>query len=226
METVENKKPFLLIRDVLVTTIKCYRKQIRNILPIIILFIIPCSIAENIFLHSSIIRIVGGLISYIPTIAIILLAYSEFQGESITWVQTLKMSLSKYLNVLMANIYASITIIIFSIFLIIPGIIWYVYLVFTLQAATIKDLRNNEALAYSQKLVQGQWWKIFLYTIIISIPSLIPGIVFLINQLYMKIDLPIMILLIVIGSIIQVYVLLATTILFLRLEQTKENNET
>jgi hypothetical protein len=151
METVENKKPFLLIRDVLVTTIKCYRKQIRNILPIIILFIIPCSIAENIFLHSSIIRIVGGLISYIPTIAIILLAYSEFQGESITWVQTLKMSLSKYLNVLMANIYASITIIIFSIFLIIPGIIWYVYLVFTLQAATIKDLRNNEALAYSQK---------------------------------------------------------------------------
>lgn len=55
------------------------------------------------------------------------------------------------------------------ILLIIPGVIFFVYWIFSMYAVVIENKKGMDALNYSKKLVKGKWWKTFGYVILINV---------------------------------------------------------
>lgn len=56
-----------------------------------------------------------------------------------------------------------------AILLLIPGIIWAVYYGFCVYAVALRNLSKMDALRYSQYLVEGKWWHVFVFTLLFGL---------------------------------------------------------
>jgi hypothetical protein len=84
-----------------------------------------------------------------------------------------KFSFSRFGAVFETGLFLGIIIIGLTLLLIVPGIIWANYYSFAIIITALRYLRVRAALAYSKKLVEGQWWRIFGITAAIWFPAVI-----------------------------------------------------
>jgi hypothetical protein len=59
----------------------------------------------------------------------------------------------------------SFRLILYTLLLIVPGIIFSIYWIFALYVSIFRDINGTDALKYSKKLVEGKWWRIFLLSV-------------------------------------------------------------
>lgn len=82
------------------------------------------------------------------------------QGQPGDTTSTLRFALSRLPQVMLVAIVLAIIFSVAFILLIIPGVIVAIYFNFAIAAASLRGV-DLQALSYSQKLVQGQWWRVF-----------------------------------------------------------------
>jgi len=91
------------------------------------------------------------------------------RAEKIGVIDCYKKALSLFFPYLLIYIMFWLVILVGSIFLIIPGIIFYIYLNFSFFVLVEEGTKGVKALSRSKKLVKGYWWQVFLREIVIMI---------------------------------------------------------
>jgi hypothetical protein len=89
------------------------------------------------------------------------------------WQEALKTAINKWLQVLGTNILAGILLIPLFLLLIVPGIIFAVYLFFITYVVIFSNRWGISALYESKELVQNRWWKTFGFAVVFGILGLI-----------------------------------------------------
>lgn len=96
---------------------------------------------------------------------------NRYEGKETDMITDIKSSTPLILTAIGASILSALAILGGMILLIIPGVIFSVWFVFTLYAVVLDNKGAAESLSFSKRLVQGRWWDI-LWRL------LAPGIVF------------------------------------------------
>jgi hypothetical protein len=112
----------------------------------------------------NVITIISAIITILINIGIISMAKEKiinFNSKDISIGYILKRSLSKWWDAFITDLLGALIIIGMTLLLIIPGIVWSIYYIFSLQVVVIKGLRGKEALDFSKEMVSGRWWKVF-----------------------------------------------------------------
>ncbi len=119
----------------------------------------------------SLVQMVIGII-VITSIAIII--EKTVQQKDVTVLTSVKSALSMWGSATVTYFLYILIYIGLSLLLIVPGIIYSNYYSFFMYAVALRGKTGMEALQYSKKLVEGQWWRVF--GILLGI-SLILGVV-------------------------------------------------
>ena len=112
--------------------------------------------------NASLINIfLSILVSMIAALLVTILAGSSAKGETTSLSKALKVALPLLPLYVLTMLVVSLIVGFGTILLIVPGIIFGIYLIFAGQAIALKGLVSTKALLYSKDLVQGRWWYIF-----------------------------------------------------------------
>ena len=111
--------------------------------------------------YNQIFRGLEFFIGVIATIGIAQIVNKSFEGETISWVEALKHGFSRWTNAIGTGFLAGLIIAGWSLLLIIPGIVYSFYYSFWIYIVALRYEDGKNALDYSKKLVEGQWWRIF-----------------------------------------------------------------
>jgi hypothetical protein len=212
---------FPSIADLLLLGLQLLRKQIKDVFLIFLTISMPLIIIRVIIFPSLFLRLVIGILMDFSAIAIIFVIVGELENRPITWWNAIKLSAIKYIDVFAAIIYANLSIVIFSILFIIPGMILSVLLVFTMQAVVLRNLKQNIALTYSQRLIGGHWWRTLSYLLIIVLPVVILNLFLYIDPINLAINPLLNISIQILEQFLGIFTTTTLTILFLNLEGEK-----
>lgn len=110
----------------------------------------------------------SGLLNFIFatlvfSIAVNLLTEASRKGLSLSSGEMIRKALGRLPAVLWTAFLQSLFLIPLYFALIIPGFIFSVFWVFSLQTAALRDKAGIPALSYSKALVRGRWWKTWGY---------------------------------------------------------------
>ena len=119
------------------------------------------------------IQVLEGLIGVIATMAIAYIIKSKIDGQIVSFGQALKKSLSRWLAAVGTNIILFIFLLGLVLLLIIPGIIYYGYWMFTLYPVVFQDKFGKDAMDYSKAIVKDRWWKVAGYSLVLGLLGLI-----------------------------------------------------
>lgn len=100
---------------------------------------------------------------------------SAVQGEALAWYAVLHYSLAKWLTAIGTGLLAVLVITGLALLLIIPGLIWAFYYAFVIYAVALRNVSGQAALAYSKRLVEGQWWRVFGLFLLLDIMERLLG---------------------------------------------------
>lgn len=112
-------------------------------------------------------QLLEGLIGIITTIAIIHLIKERTLDRNPSLGEVFSNAFSKWISVITTNIIFTIFFIGLFLLLIIPGIIFGVYWTFTVESVVLRNRYGRDALKYSKELVEGHWWAVFGYDILL-----------------------------------------------------------
>ncbi|MBU5438984.1 hypothetical protein KQI42_13230 [Tissierella sp. MSJ-40] len=167
-------KEELTLMGLFSTSWEIYKKCFKHIFLIILLYLPLYIVMDYLGINFNsfrtrnsplnIITIISGIITVFINVGIIFIVKErliDFHNEDINIGYILKESLSKWWDVLITELLSGLIIIGMTLLLIVPGIIWSIYYIFSLQVVVIKDLRGKEALDFSKEMVSGRWWKVF-----------------------------------------------------------------
>ena len=144
----------------------------------------------NYLKYSSILE---GFLGIITTIAIALIVKNFIEKKHIKMKELLKQSITVWPAVLGTSILLGLWLGLYFL-IIIPGIIFFVYWMFSIYVAIFKKIYFKKAMNYSKKLVKGRWIQVFLYSLTfvllliltISVSSILFSII---NKLFLNISL-------------------------------------
>ncbi|QQG46128.1 MAG: hypothetical protein HYY55_04175 [Candidatus Niyogibacteria bacterium] len=128
-------------------------------------------------IYMKVIQIFEGLIGIIASMAIAYIIKSKIDGQTISFGQALKKSMSRWPAAIGTNILFGIFLLGLTLLLIIPGIIYYVYWSFVLYIVVLQDKSGKSALDYSKAIVKGRWWKVAGYSLVFGLLGLIVGVI-------------------------------------------------
>lgn len=132
-----------------------------------------------ILIFLFIITIFLGLISSMSVATIV---ENIVDGKDVTLLEVIKESSNKWGGAFVTMLLSGIIQVALTLLFVIPGIIYSVYYFFVLYAFVLRDKYASEALSYSKKLIEGQWWRIFGITLgigfVFGIPSFFVAFVF------------------------------------------------
>ncbi len=120
-------------------------------------------------LYLGVSQLIEGLIGIIAVMAIAYIVKAGVDGQVIGLGQALKKSLSKWLAVIGTNIMLSIFLFGLTLLLIVPGIIYGVYWVFSLYAVVFQNKFGKDAMNYSKAIVKDRWWRVIGYSLVIGL---------------------------------------------------------
>ncbi len=127
----------------------------------------------NIDTDTWIILITISIFSLLQPIGIISLVKSITIREDIDFKLIIRRALNSLLPVAVTMFMMIIFLIILTMALIIPGIIFTIFWIFTLQVVVVTGLIGIPALRRSFYIVRKRWWRVFLYTLIISMIGMV-----------------------------------------------------
>ncbi|MBP2653717.1 MAG: hypothetical protein H6Q73_1286 [Firmicutes bacterium] len=103
-----------------------------------------------------------------------------------------------------------------SFLLIIPGIVWMLYYVFVQQAVVLRGVNSEKALVYSKSLVKGRWWRTFGKLLVIGLIYLVLCIGLVLIGKYFPSNVNIILKSLI--SIVEVFLHIFVTIMFLNID--------
>ena len=116
----------------------------------------------------GIIAFISLAVSIIVTLSYYRIIESHLNNSIITIGDALSFSMNRLGKAAWTSIIAGVIVLLLSLLLIIPGIIWGIYYGFILFVVAQKNIGGWNALAVSKSLVVGRWWKVFWYGLVIS----------------------------------------------------------
>lgn len=144
----------------------------------IILVFVPIEESfESFKLYLRISQILEGFIGIIATMAIAYVIKNKIDGKSISVRKALKKSFSKWGTAIGTNFLLGIFLFGLTLLLIVPGIIFFVYWIFVTFVVILSDKSGKDAMDYSKQIVEGRWWTVAGYFVVIAILGFIIGII-------------------------------------------------
>ncbi|MCY6369922.1 hypothetical protein [Clostridium ganghwense] len=156
-----------------------YKAKIKMILFIILIISIPSNLIIDLLspysnkLGSELLKIIGVYIDVFIEVGAIYITYKYVNDEYVECNQLCKAIFSRWKGIIWTTIVAGIILLGFSLLLVIPGVIFWIYYSFIFQAVVIKNLSGTDALSYSKNLVKGYWWNLFIIQILRIITAVI-----------------------------------------------------
>ena len=154
------------------------------LIPVVVLSFLPYLILNPvIFLATNFfLSLLSWVFSVFISIALILTMNALFKKESVNLRPIYNLSYSKIFWGVIISILVTLAVGAGTLLLIIPGIIFSVWLSFSLYIFVIENKKGTEALSASRQLVKGRFWPVlwrwiapnFVYGIILLIIILIP----------------------------------------------------
>lgn len=155
------------------TSFRLYRRNLKCIFSLMLLFDIPLFIIKELLikLHFSettmyLIDFCKGTIFLLSILTLIFIIDSNLKYEKITFINALKRAFKFWGYAIITNIIIVIFLVIIAIFLVLPALIAYFYFIFANHAIALKSEIGTSAIEYSLKLVKGRWWKVFFINLI------------------------------------------------------------
>ena len=196
MKNIATERFFL--EDIFVTGWDAFKKIFKKSIPIILIIGIPAALLANfviakidfdhlveigklkemqvVNIENQITNIIDFLIGSIANIALIKCAEKAITQRDITWQEALNHGLKKWSALIRTRILGGLITFGMFLLLIVPGIIWSVYYIFTIYVVAITSLSGKKALSYSKKLVKGLWWRALGYFFVIGFAAMIPTV--------------------------------------------------
>jgi hypothetical protein len=122
-------------------------------------------------------QLLEGFFGILATIAIAFLTKAALEKKDISWKESLKLAINKWLKVIGTNLLAGILLVGLFFLLIVPGIIFSIYWYFILYVVIFSDKWGFTAMAYSKDLVQNRWWPTLGYAVLFGFMALLAGAV-------------------------------------------------
>lgn len=146
-----------------------YRRYFVTLVGAVGVIVVPVALLEVglgpfAFLGSSI----AGLIT--PAIGVVLAAQVAL-GETPTIGRIWRRVGRIIIPLLLTNLLVALAVILGTIALIIPGILFYVWFALSSQAIVIENRRYFRAMGRSRQLVRGSWWRVFGILLVIAIAA-------------------------------------------------------
>jgi hypothetical protein len=213
---------------ILSTSWAIFKKHFRTILTVTLVVYFPINVgaatAPNLLpdtisvqeqeLWATLIQLVEGLVGILATMAIAFVVEKSVAGEDIRYSQALKKSFSRWGSVIGTNILAGIALLVLTLLLIVPGIVWGVYYSFSVYVVALRDVGGKEALDYSKSLVKGRWWRVFGNNFGLGI--LFSVFYFIVEIPFLVVPMPIVHFTLI--DIIYSFFIVASTVFFLNLD--------
>ena len=170
---------------------KIYQANFTSILLVVLCVYIPVNIiisfipidslvqeygTRGLQLYNNILKLLEFFIGTIATIGIATIVENSLQGTNLSWGDSLKHGLSKWVTAIGTGFLAGVILLGLTLLFIIPGIIWSLYYSFWVYVVALRNLSGKTALDYSKFLVQGQWWSVFGIFFVFGIVGLIIGL--------------------------------------------------
>lgn len=154
---------------------KQFTNNFSTITQITLLVYIPINIVVNLLMQGiignsrmngtlqsvQIVQVIEGFIGLIATIGIVFLIKQRIDGKKITLKEAFNKSIQKWTLLIATMIIMLICLLGLTLLLIIPGIIFSVFWIFTVYVVILEDKSFFQAMKYSKKIVEGRWWKTF-----------------------------------------------------------------
>jgi hypothetical protein len=165
--------------EIIKTTFRLYAKNWRSILPYSALIFVPAAILAllgvgSVYLSTilptsdlvnniviSLLSVGSWFISFWAMLALARATKDMIDGQNILpWKEGLSATGNRALPVLWVSIITSIIVGLWTLLLIIPGIIFSMYYVFSSYVTLFEGIKGRAALKYSKALVKGRWWSV------------------------------------------------------------------
>lgn len=213
------------INSILKTAWVSYKQNFKVILPVLLVFLIADIV---ILIYNLDVTNISSLYLFFLQLTIYYIYKTRKQELEPTQFNILNkkvhtdITFGKMIKFILTDILALILLVILYLLLVIPGIIFTVYWILTPFVVFDKDLGYLKALKYSKKLVEGQWWKIFLLLLISFLPFLFNLLIVYIlgDSLFVLIPMDIY------SLLLSAYFVQVFLTIYLTLEQTKSNSIT
>jgi hypothetical protein len=146
-----------------------YCQRLRAILIITLIVYIPTNIIEffilmNVEKVESYMKFVMNLEMFIGVIAcmgIAIIVEKAVKNEDVDWKTALSQSFASWNKCVVTNLSAGLRVLGWTLLLIVPGIIWFIYYYFVTQIVALRGISGIKVLDYSKALVKGRWWRTF-----------------------------------------------------------------
>lgn len=173
------------LKDILTTSWLLYRENFKQILIIVLLVYVPIEIVLSfvslgldqgwsgmrLFLRLS--QAFELFFGVIATIAIARLIEAKINEKAVNLRLAFDNFWSVWPRTIFTSVLAGLVIIGFTLLLIVPGVIWSGYYLFILPVVILRGLSGGAALAYSKKLVIGQWWRVLNIFVMMGLITLV-----------------------------------------------------
>ncbi len=175
-------------------------------------------------LTQIIFRLINNFVRVIGLMALVLITDGGVHQLKYTYNQALQKSFSRWGAMLVTGFLAGLIILGFTLLLVIPGIIRSIYYSFIVFVVILRNINGKTALDYSKNLVEGQWWRVFGFTLFFRVIGTGIGIVMGLFLLYIPDLLIIDLMTYIFAEIIDVYFIVALTVFFLNIDYLKNIN--
>jgi len=223
MTFADVKTPSLSLSRILSLSWSIYLDHFLDILLVTLIINVPLNIALQ-FTGRFVNNVLVIIFSVLSVMAIVFIVERAVNGETLSFSQALRLSTTRWASAIGTNLLAGIILLLLSLLLILPGIIWAVYYTFSSQVVALRNEGGKSALDYSKALVQGQWGRVFGTGFILSLLAIavIFGIGLVLNTggSNAVIDIAATTL----GDVVTAYTTVAITVLFLNLDYQKNLN--
>jgi len=179
---------------------------------------------ENFMMQWRVIQALEGLIGIIATMAIAYAVKNILDKKEITFGQALTKSASRWGAAIGTGIILGFCLLGLTLLLIIPGIIFYIYWMFSIFVVVLMDKSGKDAMDYSKSLVKGRWWQVFGYTVLFSLLGIIVGVFASIPFLFMPEGIVTTFIDNMVFDILMAYFTIVSVVFFLELDATKQGD--
>ncbi len=122
---------------------------------------------------GALILAIGGLVGIVIPLSVARLTERLHHGEMTTWQTALRLGFQKWGSGFLTLLLMGVLLTALFILLIIPGLIFAVWWIFTIIIVALTDKRLFDAMNYSRELVRGRWWKLFGYALVMALISMV-----------------------------------------------------
>jgi hypothetical protein len=172
------------------------------------------------------VRLIGSIFSCLAMMAIALIVEKTFLNEPMGFLEAFKRAFPKWFGGIGTGLLALVIVLGYTLLLVVPGIIWGVYYLFVIYIVALRNKTGKAALEYSQSLVSGHWWDVFVVYLGISIVLGVVGGVISALFKWLPLNLFTSLISFSLQTIIGSFLTVSITILFLNLDFVKGPNDT